>query len=153
MLDHMKQVLLTEAHRDVLDHDSCKRLNAIQDSVEVYHIVRQLCNALVLRRWLKVLVRHALLRVVVITIVWRHAKDMDLGRLGLHRWLHAHHGHIVIAYIMTHVRLVQEGRNICGAWKSVYLLSLLVFNIKILRLGWTVIFVIKRLARLLEAPL
>ena len=29
LLDHMKQVLLAEAHRDVLNHHCCQRLNSI----------------------------------------------------------------------------------------------------------------------------
>ena len=73
LLDHVKQILQTEAHRDVLNHDSRKCLNAIQDRMEVYRIVCHLCRVvnyrmLMLRLWLKVWWLH-LIRIA-------HAKDM-----------------------------------------------------------------------------
>ena len=92
LLDHVKQVLLGEAHWNVLDHDSCQHLNAIQDAVEVYRVVRQLrYPAVILMRWWT----HVLLEVVA-QLLWghivSHAKDIiDLGGLRLGRLKHIHH--------------------------------------------------------------
>lgn len=41
LLNHVKQILLAEAHRDVLYHDSCESLDAIQDGMEVNRIICQ----------------------------------------------------------------------------------------------------------------
>lgn len=62
LLDHMKQVLLTESHWNILNHHSCQSLNAIQNAMKVDSIVRYLILSRVLSRHLVALMleRHVI---------------------------------------------------------------------------------------------
>ena len=44
LLDHVQQVLLRKAHRDVFYHHSCESLNAVEDRMEIYHVVNKFCD-------------------------------------------------------------------------------------------------------------